>query len=592
MKKKNAIIISSILTVLLIAISISYFTSISSSIAQNIKTGHLDIVYENESTFGLNNLQPIEDDKIKDKAAKVSFDIKNNGRTITYANINLINITISDNFKNENFKWALYQEDTLIKEGNFKTINTNTSLNLHKDISFQPSEVKSYIIYIWISESNQDQSSMMNGSFNAKVEILGYAEPSIYEDNSGANQPVLADGMIPVVYNETSDHWEVADTKKEWYNYGEQKWANAVTTSEESYRTASVGTQIPMELINSMWVWIPRYKYKIEGTYGTYEDGTEGTIEKPGFIDVVFESQTNTTGTDTNIEVNSDYYTHPAFTFGDEELEGIWVGKFETSGTATSPTIKPGVVSLINLNVKEFFDTNLKFAGGIMDSNTGVVSFSGNNTYGLTSNIDTHMMKNTEWGAVAYLSQSKYGKMGNPNYSENDKEIYINANYDNYCGYSTGGVSIKPNELNYFYNDRLCETWSYDCPLEKVIGKGVGASTTGTIYGIYDMSGGSSEYVMANLINTPLESGFTVYPEEKYYDKILVAYSEGAIKGHSTKETRYWYQDFGDFVGKDNPWFIRGGDFYSSEKAGIFAFTVYNGSGDTFLSSRAILISY
>lgn len=26
-----------------------------------------------------------------------------------------------------------------------------------------------------------------------------------------------------------------------------------------------------------------------------------------------------------------EYYTHPAFTFGDKELDGIWVGKFEMS---------------------------------------------------------------------------------------------------------------------------------------------------------------------------------------------------------------------------------------------------------------------
>ena len=590
MKKRNAIIISSILTVLLIVISIAYFTSISSSIFQGIKTAYLDIAYESENTFRLNNLIPIKDNQIKDNAAKISFTIKNYGKTEAYAHVNLIDITINDNFKNESFKWALYQEENLIKEGDFSSIGTNTSLNLHNDIPFQPNEVKNYTIYIWISENNQDQSSMMNGSFKGKVEILGYAKPSIYRDDSGANPPKLVSGMIPVIYDETSDNWEVADTNSEWYNYGKQIWANAVTTSDETYRTAKAGTEIPMESINSMWVWIPRYKYRIEGQYGKLEDGTYGTQENPGLINVAFESGTNTTGTDSNIEVNSDYYTHPAFTFGDEKLEGIWVGKFETSGSTTTPIIKPGVVSLLGLNVKQFFETNLNFAGGIMDNN-GTVTFSGNSTYGLTSSTDTHMMKNTEWGAVAYLSQSKYGKMGNPNYSSADKEIYINATYDNYVGYSTGGISLKPSGTNYFYNDRLCEEWTYNCTLEKVKGNGTGASTTGTVYGIYDMSGGGIEYVMANLVNNPLDSEFTVYPEEKYYDKIFAEYSEGAIKGHATKETRYWYQDTGDFVEKASPWFTRGGGSYSKENAGIFAFSIYNGSGDIFLSSRAILIS-
>ena len=43
----------------------------------------------------------------------------------------------------------------------------------------------------------------------------------------------------------------------------------------------------------------------------------------------------------------------------------------------------------------------------------------GTNVYGLNaSTTDSHMMKNSEWGAVAYLSKSKYGLNGT--------NIYIN----------------------------------------------------------------------------------------------------------------------------------------------------------------------
>ena len=37
--------------------------------------------------------------------------------------------------------------------------------------------------------------------------------------------------------------------------------------------------------------------------------------------------------------------------------------------------------------------------------------------------------KNMEWGAVAYLSQSKYGKYGNTLYSGNYRRIYKNNYY-------------------------------------------------------------------------------------------------------------------------------------------------------------------
>ena len=58
---------------------------------------------------------------------------------------------------------------------------------------------------------------------------------------------------------------------------------------------------------------------------------------------------------------------------------------------------------------------------------TNMNSTNGTTNYGFSgSTYGTHMMKNIEWGAVAYLSQSKYGKYGNTTYSGANKEIYQN----------------------------------------------------------------------------------------------------------------------------------------------------------------------
>ena len=59
-----------------------------------------------------------------------------------------------------------------------------------------------------------------------------YCETSseqVSEDPSGANRPVLAEGMIPIKYDGTN--WVKADeygNYSNWYDYGNQKWANAV----------------------------------------------------------------------------------------------------------------------------------------------------------------------------------------------------------------------------------------------------------------------------------------------------------------------------------------------------------------------------
>ena len=434
-------------------------------------------------------------------------------------------------------------------------------------------------------------------------------------DTSGANEPVLARGLIPVVYDNTSENWEVADTTKEWYNYDKQWWANAVTTSEASYRTAPAGTEIPMDSINSMWVWIPRYKYRIPSSIGV------GTSSPPE-IDVVFESGTETTGSTLSscpITSTNCYYTHPAFRDGSKvykstaydqggwnrELEGIWVGKFETGGSTAMPIIKPNIRSAIHLNLMKQFDTSLKFAGGTRNESTGTITFVGNSTYGLTSSTDTHMMKNTEWGAVAYLSQSKYGKMGNPNYSGVNKEIYINNSQNMYTGRSGGSSNATYTSYgSYSYDDKACT--NNTCAGNVTTNAGQGASTTGNIYGIYDMSGGAYDRVMANLVRPGFSSvgssGFPLHGTlpggnngSKYYDKYSEsnstnAASSNSIKGDATYETIGWYSDYNSFMNTSNPWIIRGADYNDNTSAGIFNSLRDHGDESYYISWRTVLI--
>ena len=103
--------------------------------------------------------------------------------------------------------------------------------------------------------------------------------------------------MIPVTYNGSS--WEKADaTSNDWYNYSEGIWANAVTvtsSSRSNYLSAAVGTEINMDDIETMWVWIPRYSYTIGSEDGTNYYGKQGefldttpTQALPGEIDIKF----------------------------------------------------------------------------------------------------------------------------------------------------------------------------------------------------------------------------------------------------------------------------------------------------------------
>ena len=294
-----------------------------------------------------------------------------------------------------------------------------------------------------------------------------------------------------------------------------------------------------------------------------------------------------------------EYITHPAFTFGSSEVNGIWVGKFETTGTEEIPTVKPDVTSLRNQTVSTQFQTSLKFAGGTMLDN-GSVTFAGSSVYGLGSTTDSHMMKNSEWGAVAYLSHSKYGV---------NREVYINNSSGYYTGRSGGNVGGST-PINGTYPDQTSTiekntygfyTWDgylldYDTntksstrDLTKI------ASTTNNITGIYDMSGGAVEYVMGNYNNTISLSGFTVMPNNKYYDLYtttdkLTACNGGVCFGHGISETNFWNSDKPTFFVSSYAWLQRSNAYDKGTVSGVFYYGAVQGEQQTWQGFRSVLV--
>ena len=395
-------------------------------------------------------------------------------------------------------------------------------------------------------------------------------------------------------------NWVKTDKENGWYNYDMGIWANAVTVRSDTlstYQNAAVGTEIKMEDIETMWVWIPRYSYTIGSENGTTYYGKRGaylnsspTAALPGEIDIKFiGTDEKDTGTAKYLatEEPKNFRTPDAFTFGNEELSGLWVGKFETS--SSSPTgsygggntteldamIKPNVTSWRYINVSNAFTVSQK-----MNDN--------GNRYGFSESTDTHMMKNSEWAVVSFLSQSKYGKLGNENFSGADKEIYQNKSdlYITGCSYGSPSNGNTDYGCQYTYDNNI--------RTEKgETGKGVGASTTGTIYGVYDMSGGAWEYVMANYNDMVASSGFETMPEAKNYNKYtssdpMLACNGSECISHGLSETSGWYSDYRSMVNEQYPWLLRGGGYDSNINAGVFNF--YVGSGNIYTGGSFRLV--
>ena len=573
----------------------------TSNLSNNLSIGCFSIDFsESGSNINLTNAYPISDTKGLTKTP-YTFTIKNTCTIAASASI-AINPLKTTTLDLSNIKASIKEaNDTsnttkILNQFTAGTIasddTTSASSYVLTTVYLKANASKTYSIWMWLDENagNDSQDKILSANINVTEAAT---DTLAYNDGTGAATPELYQGMIPVKF-EASGNVIVADTTKEWYNYGQREWANSVlvncsnSTIKNKYfdsnmnlLDSAIGTTISQSDILQMYTWIPRYKYKLWNT--------NNESSNPQMIDIVFESKN---ATKSKGSTNGTYLTHPAFTFGSTELNGIWLGKFETSGTTTGITIKPNLQSLTNQTLGAMFNASRNI------ENTYA------STYGINASIvDTHMMKNMEWGAVAYLSSSIYGRYTDASTCiSSGCEIWIN-NVNTYSAGSYGpsitgcaGASVSASIANSMSACASGYTWS---------GLGVNASTTGNMYGIYDMAGGNEEYVMGNMNNSSgsyyaASSGLT-QPDSKYYDTYAydtsgTSYSRG-ILGDATRETLVtfttgtgaWNSDYHIMLINNYPWFKRGIQYNLGPASGIFGYSYDNGSASTIASFRSVI---
>ena len=401
---------------------------------------------------------------------------------------------------------------------------------------------------------------------------------------SSPNKPIITDSngesLTPIKWSansgtEASNIIETTSSDSDWYNYSESRWAN-VKAKNASY-----------------FVWIPRYAYRIiyysDSNYETatgYYDGY-GQWKITGELRLKIDEGIET------VDYNDfKYIVHPAFETNldnggwSNELSGFWVAKFLAHTSTDDAT---GVLNFQAGEWVPYIQAGSQY------------KVSRNATYGYTGTIDSfdgktsfmysHMMKNSEWGAIVYLAYSKYG---------------------------SNGIDVSPNHVS-------ASQWFVDY---SVTGGGASfynrpeLSSTQNVYGVYDLVGGLSERTATINIsddnNYYSSSGWqtatglsTKSQSTKYVTMYKnssststgnsILYSIGKV-GDATKEVNTGGQDsktstksYSNWIGKEmyiinskQPFFGRGGYFGASEnELGIFAVGVNTG-GDQW-GFRAVL---
>ena len=500
-----------------------------------------------------------------------------------------------------------------------------------------------------------------------------------YLKSKGVNAPDLLSGMTKVSFtlpNGTTkgEVVKAGDSnfdENNWYDYKTGKWANAVTED------------------GSYWVWIPRFAYKIEGQTIHVKfliNDTDQYYDDSGNL----QTAKRATSKDETVDTTTDFYVHPAFTNEssidyanggwDKELTGIWVAKFE-AGFASGNNDAEVKASNVNYNQTTAWvptvettkedtngdggetDTARNWLDGIYGTTTTAIKYptfqpvtysmnyinindaynisraltDSGNIYGLNSGTtDSHLMKNSEWGAVAYLGWSQYGTNGVEPYINN-----INANSGNRKRTETAGkteldsvyaitgltTAIRSgsakttteadiNEINSRSGNEKSSSGIYAWDQTE----GQKASSTLNMYGVYDLSGGVWERTAGYINNGNSNLGTygaivitggdtstkyaTVYPHVSSEGSDIDTASKNnyqvntkifgdAIRETSTSGTlsSSWNGDYSYFPALVSPFALRGGYYWGSSIAGLFAFYRTHGNSYYYNGFRPVLVA-
>ncbi|MDE6142290.1 MAG: hypothetical protein K2G03_06770, partial [Bacilli bacterium] len=199
------------------------------------------------------------------------------------------------------------------QEGTLKV--TLNKINFNEDIDIEYGcRIVAYAIG---SENYEGDASLIADN--------GIAKPKIDEENK----------LVPVTLADDGKVTKVSQEDEDWYDYRAKRWANAVILIDSPSQTYNEGEVIKESDIESYFVWIPKYKYRLWNvdTVETSETSLKHSIDIIFDIDDTEDEEgiscktPMVSGESGNCN-NGEYMTHPAFiSLG---VNGFWIGKFET----------------------------------------------------------------------------------------------------------------------------------------------------------------------------------------------------------------------------------------------------------------------
>ena len=389
------------------------------NLSNNVSLERVDCTYNKLKTLNLNNNTALKELYVFENLGISSINLNN-------LNLELIvvdkTVSLTNNNANVVIKLDIDGDGGVI-------VGNNKNLILSTD---------PYGVYLDEERIVLEENVLDLRGYSGTKEIFIQFYVLMVNQDFGVNEPQLLEGMIPVKYNGTN--WVITNIRDSgWYNYKDGRWANVMLRDGARYLDVDgttlndigsthldnlIGREVPEAYTGSMYVWIPRYSFKIENnkvktkySSGLVDYTDDGYILHPAF------NYTKYKGGDTSDSIN-----YEGLTSQDKYL-GMWVAKYP-AGNASVPKYASNVEETRDFSIGEAF---------LKSKLTGTSA-----SYGLQGGT-SHMIKNTEWGAVAYLTSS----IGDVKSESTTGNIYGIYNLNNNPEYVSTFIELVGGVSNY-----------------------------------------------------------------------------------------------------------------------------------------------
>ncbi len=172
-----------------------------------LKSGVLDVSFESSEYISSKNMPLLKDYK-NGEYSEFKIDNSNSTEDVSFY-IELTELEFTENLIIDEFKYTLIElennKENVVATGDFSNLSYNDyrlDLNSKVYLDIEKNQSKTYRLYLWLQETENDQNYLENASFKGKIRVTSLFKSAAYENSLAYN-----------IINNASNNYDVNRTK-------------------------------------------------------------------------------------------------------------------------------------------------------------------------------------------------------------------------------------------------------------------------------------------------------------------------------------------------------------------------------------------